>query len=141
MKITNKTFRLKHTMLLLVAINIFMSVFTSKLETIASFKSNYKLMKGRVQHRNEPAATATAPQANPQTPAQTPQATHGAPIPKLDNAQPGSEKKTADDLPDMPVYFQGWIKYFRYIENGADKPKMFFKNSAFEKQNVENNKF
>lgn len=150
MKITNKTFRLKHTMLLLVALNILMSVFTSKLETIASFKSNYKLMKGRVQHRNEPAPTAPAPQANPQTPAQTPQAnpqtpgqtqqtTHGAPIPKLDNAQPGSEKKTADDLPDMPVYFQGWIKYFRYIENGAEKPKMFFKNSAFEKQNVENN--
>lgn len=43
-------------------------------------------------------------------------------------------KKAGDDLPEMPVYFQGWIKYFRYVENGGIKPKKFFKNAMFDKQ-------
>lgn len=47
---------------------------------------------------------------------------------------------TADDLPDdVPIYYQGWIKYFHYHrspeENKSKKPKFFFKNEAFKNQN------
>jgi hypothetical protein len=38
------------------------------------------------------------------------------------------------DLPDRQVYFQGWVKYFRYLENGQEKPSTFFKNDIFQKQ-------
>lgn len=44
---------------------------------------------------------------------------------------------TADDLPDMPIYFQAWIKYFHFQKLDSDKskkPKFFFKNEAFLKQ-------
>lgn len=38
----------------------------------------------------------------------------------------------SDDLPIMPVYFQGWIKYFRYIKiAGSQTPSKFFKNDQF----------
>lgn len=41
---------------------------------------------------------------------------------------------TADDLPDTPLYFKTWIKYFTFNKNFDDKskkPKYFFKNDAF----------
>jgi hypothetical protein len=38
------------------------------------------------------------------------------------------------DLPDRQVYFQGWVKYFRYLEDGKEKPQNFFKNPQFQKQ-------
>jgi hypothetical protein len=44
---------------------------------------------------------------------------------------------TADDLPDVPIYYQAWIKYFHFQKVGSDKskkPKFFFKNEAFLKQ-------
>ncbi|MFO0515331.1 MAG: hypothetical protein ACK5YA_00600 [bacterium] len=44
---------------------------------------------------------------------------------------------TAEDLPDMPIYYQAWIKYFHFQKIGSDKskkPKFFFKNEAFLKQ-------
>jgi hypothetical protein len=40
-----------------------------------------------------------------------------------------------EDLKDVPIYYQTWIKYFKYQdEKTADKPKHFFKNPVFEKQ-------
>jgi hypothetical protein len=45
------------------------------------------------------------------------------------------EELNKGDLPDIPIYFQGWIKYFKYQDEvNAQKPKYFFKNSDFEKQ-------
>lgn len=44
---------------------------------------------------------------------------------------------TAEDLPDMPIYYQAWIKYFHFQKVQSDKskkPKFFFKNEAFLKQ-------
>lgn len=35
------------------------------------------------------------------------------------------------DLPDMPLYWKGWIKYLKYPDNGQDKPKRFFKNTLY----------
>lgn len=48
---------------------------------------------------------------------------------------------TADDLPDIPIYYQGWIKYFNFHKTNdkkTSKPKFFFKNEAFLKQISEN---
>lgn len=44
---------------------------------------------------------------------------------------------TAEDLPDIPIYFQAWIKYFHFQKSANDKskkPKFFFKNEAYLKQ-------
>lgn len=44
---------------------------------------------------------------------------------------------TAEDLPDMPIYYQAWIKYFHFQKVESEKsrkPKFFFKNEAFLKQ-------
>ena len=38
----------------------------------------------------------------------------------------------APTLPDQPIYAQGWIKYLHYDDAGKQKPKMFWKNTAFE---------
>jgi hypothetical protein len=41
-----------------------------------------------------------------------------------------------EDLPDVPVYYEGWIKYFHYQDSSvAEKPKSFFRNDAFYAQN------
>lgn len=41
---------------------------------------------------------------------------------------------TKDDLPDVPIYFEGWIKYFHYRKNEEYKKKQFFKNLLFNTQ-------
>ena len=141
MKITTKTLRLNQMLLVILALNMLTNVFTAKLETIASFKSNYKLMKGRTRRTDPatpPVAAAAAPVSSASTPGVAPASQTFNSHPLSESFEmPGAEKKTGDDLPDIPIYFQGWVKYFRYIENGGEKPKMFFKNSAFNKQNPE----
>jgi hypothetical protein len=44
------------------------------------------------------------------------------------------DNKGIKDVPDMPIYYQGWIKYLHYTEKEASKQKAFFKNIAFEQQ-------
>jgi hypothetical protein len=40
------------------------------------------------------------------------------------------------DLPDAPIYYEGWVKYFHYRDTvSTDKPKSFFRNDAFHTQN------
>jgi hypothetical protein len=47
------------------------------------------------------------------------------------------QQSTQDDLPDLPIYFQGWVKYFKYAnENTSNRPKTFFKNNMFATQVV-----
>ena len=41
---------------------------------------------------------------------------------------------TKDDLPDVPIYYEGWIKYFHYIKNDDDRPRSFYKNDHFHTQ-------
>lgn len=42
---------------------------------------------------------------------------------------------TKDDLPDVPIYYQGWINYFHYTKNDSNKPRFFFQNLKFLTQN------
>lgn len=40
-----------------------------------------------------------------------------------------------DDLPDAPIYLEGWVKYIHYRDNlTGDKPRSFFRNDAFYRQ-------
>ena len=50
----------------------------------------------------------------------------------------GSAVKKSQDLPNIPVYFEGWIKYLHYTERDSKKPKAFYKNPEFEVQNKKN---
>jgi hypothetical protein len=38
------------------------------------------------------------------------------------------------DLPDVPLYWEGWIKYLHYTENDKKEAKAFWKNPEFENQ-------
>jgi hypothetical protein len=61
---------------------------------------------------------------------------------KPDNSLYAPKNLTAEDLPDVPIYFQAWIKYFHFQKSGNDKskkPKFFFKNEAFLRQHVSEN--
>ena len=68
-------------------------------------------------------------------------ATQGVTYDEKGNAKKDELKKLSqeelnkDDLPDIPIYFQGWIKYFKFNDEvNAKKPKNFFKNTDFGKQ-------
>jgi hypothetical protein len=54
------------------------------------------------------------------------------------NQKTAPKNLTADDLPNMPVYFEGWLKYFHFLPNGVQtaksKPRYFFENEAFSQQ-------
>ncbi len=47
---------------------------------------------------------------------------------------PGISGKKPTDLPDIPIYFKGWIKYLHYTERDVKKAKAFYKNLAFDVQ-------
>ena len=42
-------------------------------------------------------------------------------------------KLQKNDLPDLPIYYQGWLNYFHYVKNEVDKSKHFYKNEKFGK--------
>ena len=61
---------------------------------------------------------------------------------KLRQSADPPKNLTADDLPEVPIYYQGWLKYFNYVkksDNKSNKPKFFFKNDAYAKQNIGGN--
>lgn len=46
-------------------------------------------------------------------------------------------KPIIEDIPDMPIYFQGWLKYLKIKENpevGTNKPRQFYKNDLYDLQ-------
>lgn len=123
----------KRVLILLIAINLVshnIIVKCVKTETIASFKSNYKMVmsKAKTDHKNQNNVFNKL------------QNTKNANMMSIESeladepAMGGLIKKADDDLPELPVYYQGWIKYFRYAESTGEKPSKFFKNPAFEKQ-------
>lgn len=70
------------------------------------------------------------PAAKPATSGASPSASAGAPPKNL----------SQDDLPEVPVYLQGWVKYFTFTKNPSEKsnkPKFFFKNDAYLEQEKE----
>lgn len=38
------------------------------------------------------------------------------------------------DIPDLPFYYEGWIKYLHFNEGDKTSAKSFWKNTAFEEQ-------
>jgi hypothetical protein len=54
---------------------------------------------------------------------------------KIDNPPTNQDAVKLNDIKDSAIYYQGWIKYFRFKDDKkTEKPKHFFKNSVFEKQ-------
>jgi hypothetical protein len=55
---------------------------------------------------------------------------------KIRDDQISEQSPTApsQDLPNLSVYFKGWIKYLHYTESGSRKAKAFYKNPEFEEQ-------
>jgi hypothetical protein len=41
------------------------------------------------------------------------------------------------DIPNMPVYWQGWIKYLEWNNDAKTKPKAFFQNIEYDVQSRE----
>jgi hypothetical protein len=96
-----------------------------RIKISSSFKSNYKLTKNKdVAESENKTPTGTPPQSTYE-----PEETASSLI-----------KKAGEDLPDVPIYYQGWVKYFRYFANSEEKPKTFFKNTFFAKQQPGNDK-
>jgi hypothetical protein len=42
--------------------------------------------------------------------------------------------KKNPDLPDLPLYWQGWIKYLAYSDKDSQEAKAFWKNPEYENQ-------
>lgn len=38
------------------------------------------------------------------------------------------------DIPDLPFYFEGWVKYLHFNEGDKTSAKSFWKNTAYEEQ-------
>jgi hypothetical protein len=109
------------------------------------FKSNYKLTvsalkKNHKAQENQP-QISIIPNQSPSLQNRTP----GMPIEQefqLVNKPPKKAiepltpiELSKNDIKDAPVYFQTWVKYFKYLdEKTAEKPKHFFKNPSFQEQ-------
>jgi len=57
---------------------------------------------------------------------------------KKSQQSPADPAKLDKDLPDIPIYFQGWLKYLHYTEKENSKPKAFYKNTEFVEQSKSN---
>ena len=114
----------KHTLVLLILLNISIQVICEK----ALLKSNYKLteasFKKRAKDSNDVQSIVQSGVDNSIKQAGTPQ-----------TKVLTQEDLQKEDLPEVPIYYQGWIKYFKYLdEKKAERPKHFFKNPDFSKQ-------
>src|SRR4051812_9631788 len=129
MKITTKNFKLRQLLSIILLFNLLSYSVSEKMQTIASFKSNFQLgnmnskknnmrSSSTIQLKNKNKFDPSSPSFLNSTPDSTPTASELI-------------KKSGDDLPDQSVYYQRWIKYFRYMENGDEKPNKFFKNLSF----------
>jgi hypothetical protein len=50
--------------------------------------------------------------------------------------QTAQQENKNKELPDIPVYYKGWIKYLHYTIKEKQKPKAFYKNTEFVKQKL-----
>jgi hypothetical protein len=53
----------------------------------------------------------------------------------LSREDPAVDPTKSQDLPDIPVYFQGWVKYLHFKDQNSNFQKAFYKNIAYDKQN------
>jgi hypothetical protein len=112
----------------------------------SKFKSNYKLTESALKKNHKAQETqpqvAIIPDQSPSLQNRTP----GMPIenkfqlvnkpPKKASLEPLNQiELNKNDIKDAQVYFQTWVKYFKYLdEKAAQKPKHFFKNPSFQEQ-------
>jgi hypothetical protein len=112
--------------------------------------SNFALQKSLVKFlnrensvkKNDPNPT-TSPSTTPQNGAANDLTIHNNnPLPNdvtSSNTQLDAHSVVSDDLPNIPIYHQGWIKFFRYLDiEGTEKPNKFFQNPGFAKQQKAN---
>ena len=113
----------------LIIFSLLCTNFANCAQTISSFRSNYKMMDLGMKSKKSKVALKAQETQPPATtpPAPTPVAAPGA-------QGTTTEVKTTEELPDIPILHQTWVKYFHYTEGAAVKPKTFFKNEMFGKQ-------
>jgi hypothetical protein len=115
---------IKELIVLLLISNLLLQVYCEG----TTFTSNYKLTESafKKSHKNQEAAPSSTPGVYYDTVSKA----------RKDEAKPLTQDElNKDDLKDVPIYYQTWIKYFKYLdEKTAEKPKHFFKNPLFEKQ-------
>ncbi len=55
-----------------------------------------------------------------------------SPTPSQENPTTQGNTNKPVDIPDQPIYFNGWVKYLHYGDSENKKPKNFFKNGKYE---------
>ena len=121
----------KHTIVILLITNLLLQVYCEG----TTFTSNYKLTELSLKkgNKSQTQQNPSTPNANPSTPGVYLDAQGNF---KKEEAKPlTQEELNKGDLQDVPIYYQTWIKYFKYTDQKqAEKPKHFFKNPSFELQ-------
>lgn len=117
----------------------------SKLQTSASFKSNYKLMLTKKKSERREQGNDNGAEANNTTAANTSSSTSNTYSLSANGSNSSSNtvangfitKERKVLVPDVPILFQGWAKYFYYIDKGNSKPSNFFLNDDYDHQTLE----
>lgn len=91
----------------------------------ASFQSNYKLMLEKKRGGNDKSASNSSKSSG-----------EGYTLQASGSGLSVSKSKKVL-VPDIPVLFQVWAKYFNYVENGHSKPNNFFVNEEYDHQSIQ----
>jgi hypothetical protein len=129
---STKTLRLTFT--LIFCFNLFILDFVKATKTESMTVSNYKLLNKKAGIKLNTASSAQTQFQSQikQEPPQEVDMTGKMDVPIDPKDQLIDKSK---DLPDLPLYHQGWVKYFRYMDvKNKPKPNKFFKNPGFEQQ-------
>jgi hypothetical protein len=114
----------KQTIVILLIMNLFLQIHCEGI----TFTSNYKLTESSLKKAHKSQSSEI-----PSTPGVFYDAQGKAR--KEEVKAITQEELNKADLPDTPIYYQTWIKYFKYRdEKTAEKPKHFFKNPSFQLQ-------
>ncbi len=116
----------------------------SKSTMSASFKSNYKLMleKNKTVRRgseNVASSASTSASSSASSSASTSIASSNYSL-SVKSTESSSDsvatgflsKKRKLLVPEIPILFEGWAKYFNYIDKGNTKPSNFFINDEYD---------
>ncbi len=129
-------------LLLILTLNMIMheAVITcEKLETIASFKSHFGMFKAKKAKSVASKSTKSKSKLGDESGSSpAPSTTAEAPSEKSVQDTNETDITQAGEIEERDLYFKGWVKYFRYANrNGQEKPKMFFKNKQFARQQLD----
>jgi hypothetical protein len=130
MKINKTTLKLLTLFYIVIVVNSNHAAFSTG--------SNYKI-RTKKHHTSVDPVSPNPPTAStsPNTPTAPNTPNTAAPSSPTTVTPTGTpiEMASKDDLPDLPIYFQGWVKYFRYLDQQTtDRPKTFFNNTMYYSQ-------